>query len=267
MSRQVLARRHFLTLLAGALLAPRGRAWAAVGGRRTAAYTAEVGLLYDTLTLRLTGEIEETVDRRAGLYRLTAAGQGPRIANEIVSEGAFRGERWVPLRSHSVFRVAGRETRSEVVYDHTRRSIAYHHRGETFFLRRLRVADDVLAIPPGLHVDDVASAALNFAEGRWPPGPDGIHRTIIVRRQRPEGEGLDDVQRRYRAELAPLEVQVERDPDSGLPVGLLDLSGFSSWAREDSPAEVLFGPDRRPAALRASLMLGTRLRINLGGRA
>jgi hypothetical protein len=40
----------------------------------------------------------------------------------------------------------------------------YHYREDTFFLRRLRVADDVVSIPHGMHLDDSVSAALNYAD-------------------------------------------------------------------------------------------------------
>jgi hypothetical protein len=42
------------------------------------------------------------------------------------------------------------------------------------------------------------------------------------------------------------------------------MTRFSSWAREDEPARIVFGADRRPESITASLILGTSLAIRLG---
>ncbi len=114
-----------------------------------------------------------------------------------------------------------------------------------------------------MHVDDVVSATLNYAEGRWQPEPDGRLITRVVRRQRVLGERPDEAGGRYRAELVPFELRVETQP-AGRATALLDLTRFSSWAREDEPARIVFGADRRPEAITASLILGTSLAIRLG---
>src|SRR5687768_13950766 len=68
-----------------------------------AIYTADVGILYDMLTLHLRGNIEETVDHAAGDYRVTATGAGPNIQNRFESAGVLRDGRWRPVRSQSWF--------------------------------------------------------------------------------------------------------------------------------------------------------------------
>ena len=67
----------------------------------------------------------------------------------------------------------------------------------------------------------------------------------------------------YRAELAPLELTVAPDPESQRPAALLDLSRFSSWARSNKPARIVFDEERRPTLIRGPLILGSSLSIRL----
>ena len=272
MSRYPLNRRQFLTLSLKLLLAPalvHTAPWlvrAEPETRRTA-YDVDVGVLWNAMTFHLPGTLEEAVDRATGRYEIKAVGQGSKIQNRVESRGMLVDGRWSPAEATSWFLVAGRETRSQTLYDHDRRRIEYHFKGETFFLRRLRVADDVLTIPPDVHVDDVITTVLNYADGRWPPQPDGSYRTHVVRRQRPEKEGPDDVSQAYRAEIVPLAMKVASEPETGKAAASLDLTRFSSWAKERQPARVVFGSDRRPETITASLILGTSITIRLRGQA
>jgi hypothetical protein len=212
--------------------------------------------------LNLAGTLDEAVDRAAGRYDVTIRGEGGRIANRIDCHGLLREGRWHPARSTAWFQVVGREARTEIVYDWNARSAEYHYRGETFLLRKVRQADDVLALTPG-PVDDAISAILNYADGLWTPDADGSFRTRVIRRRRPANEGPDDVAKVYRAELLPVMLKIGPDPESKKPTALFDMRGFSSWAREDSPARIVFGADRRPELIASSLMLGTSITINL----
>jgi hypothetical protein len=238
------------------------RAWAQAR-RQRGLYDVDVGLLYNALTLDLEGTIEEMVDSVAGRYQVAAVGQGARIANRIECEGVRREGRWAPVRAVAWFQVTGREARSELTYDYERHTVHYQYRGETFFFRRLRTADDVVRIPPGLHVDDALSATLNYAGGLWHPEPDGTYRTHVVRRRRPQNEGLDDVQGFYRAEIVPFVLRVGRDPETGKLAAHFDLSRFSSWAQESRPGRVVFGANRRPEAIVAGLVLGTSVTVRI----
>ncbi len=262
MSRNAVSRRRFLTLSLLSLLAPPRPARAAAALRH-GVLGVDVGLLYSTLTLALTGTVEETVDQGAGRYEVSASGQGRGLASRIHSQGIERAGRWAPQQATGWFQVAGRESRTELTYDYDRRQVHYKFRGETFFLRRLRLADDVITIPEGTHLDDVMSATLNYGEGRWPVAPDGAYRTSIVRRRRPENEGPDEVQQAYQAEITPLLLRVAPDPQTTRPVATFDLGPFSSWARADRPARIVFGSDRRPETISASLILGTSINIRV----
>jgi hypothetical protein len=275
MFRQPISRRQFLTLPLALLLAPvglslsragggTGRAWAQPESRK-ASYAVDVGILYGLLAFHLDGALNEAVDRATGRYDVRMAGEGDGIANRIESRGVFQDGRWTPRETHSWFSVKGRESRSDVAYDWTRRTIAYHFRGETFFLRRLRVADDLVPVPEAVHVDDAISATLNYADGRWPPRGDGSYQTHVIRRKKAETEGPDDVQTSYRAELVPLVLRVLPDPESGKFTALFDLTRFSSWAKQGQPARVTFGPDRRPEAMTMPMILGTSVKIHLRG--
>jgi hypothetical protein len=262
MSIKPVNRRDFLTLGVAALLLPPSRLGAEPVARK-GTFAAEVGILYQVLTFRLSGRLQETVDRASGRYEIRIDGEGEAIASRIRSSGVLRAGRWAPVQSESWFQVRGRESRSRVTYDWERRVIEFHARAETFFMRRLRVVDDELTIPPGAAVDDAMSASLNFREGSWSPSPDGRLQTLVVRRRRTDNEGPDEVAAAYRAELVPLELRIEPDPDTRKPAALLDLSRFSSWARESRPARIVFDDERRPTLITGSMILGTSLTIRL----
>jgi hypothetical protein len=266
MSRQSIDRRRFLTLSLLLLLGPAPRVRAQTQ-RREGAYDVDVALLYNALSLEMAGTVQEAMDRAAGRYEIRAVGEGARISNRIESTGIRRDGRWAPLRATAWFKVAGRESQSELAYDYERRTVHYRYRGETFFLRRLRQADDTIAIPEGLHVDDVMSAVLNYSDRVWPKEADGTYRTSVVRRRRPENEGPDDVQKVYRAEIVPFMLKVTSDPATGKPIAVFDLTRFSSWAREGTPGRIVFSPDGRPESITASLILGTSVNIRFKGTA
>jgi hypothetical protein len=262
------SRRQFLTTLLAAMLAPSalgsGHAWGALTPR-AAKYVADVGMLYGALTFRVGGTLTERIDRTAGRYTVTLAGEGSGVTQRTESIGVLRQGRWSPLESHSEFEVKGRHSRGDIVYDWTRRTIDYRFRGETFFLRRLRVVHDVVPVPPGMHVDDTISAVLNFADGAWAAEADGTLQTHVVRRKKPDDEGPDEVRGAYRAELVPLTLSVASDPASGKAMATFDLSRFSSWAKRDEPGRITFRHDKRPELIALDMILGTTVRIAITG--
>ena len=257
-----LDRRTLLGMVLAWALAPLPRAHGETE-TRSGAFTARAAILYGTFRFEESGVIQESIDAAAGRYEVRITGQGQSMSTEIESTGTLRAGRWAPLRFTDRFVVYGRESRLEIAYDYARSLIQYRGRSETFLLRRLRITDDAVSLPAGVHVDDVVSATLNYAEGRWQPEPDGRLITRVVRRQRVLGERPDEAGGQYRAELVPFELRVETQP-AGRTTALLDLTRFSSWAREDEPARIVFGADRRPEAITASLILGTSLTIRLG---
>ncbi|HET7341275.1 MAG TPA: hypothetical protein VFL90_07410, partial [Methylomirabilota bacterium] len=224
-------------------------------------YAVDIGILYSLLSFHLDGMFEERVDRAAGRYEIRGTGTGSGIANRIESRGVLRDGRWTPLQSLSWFEIHDRVSETRLAYDLAGRRVEYHARGETFFMRRLRVVDDVVGIPDGLHVDDALSAALNYRDGRWTPDAGGRLRTYIVRRRRTENEGPDDVARAYRGEIVPLDLTVTADPESRAPAALIDFSRFTSWARQNQPARIVFDAERRPASITGSMILGSSLSI------
>jgi hypothetical protein len=258
----MLDRRGFLALALALAVAPARAARGAVETRQEA-FAADAGILYGALSFQVTGTIDETVDRPGSRYAVRIRGQGSGITHSLDASGLLLEDRWAPVRTNSLFLVHGRESRLSIAYDYDQRIIEYHSRSETFFLRRRRVADDVLPMPPDARVDDALSAVLNYADERWPPQPDGTLRTQVVRRRRPTGEGPDDVERRYRAELVPFVLQLAAEPETGRATALFDLTRFSSWARVDRPARIVFGAHRRPEAITSSLVLGTSFSIRI----
>ena len=264
MLKNSLSRRDLLTLAAALLLAPAGRLAAAESTARRGKFAADINVLYRVLSFHMEGEVEESVDREAGRYEVRLTGQGSGISNRIESSGVLREGRWAPARSASWFEIQGRESRTRIVYDYQRRSVEYHAHGETFFLRRMRVVDDVVALPEGVIIDDAVSAALNYRDGFWRAQPDGNLHSHIVRRRHSPGEGPDDVAASYRAEIIPLELKMAPDPETNKPSALLDLTRFSSWARENRPARIVFDDERRPALITGSMILGSSVTIRLG---
>jgi CBS domain-containing protein len=266
--QQPIGRRQFLALVLPALLAPfvvtsaRSRAEAST---RTRVYVVDVSMLHGVFGLHLDGVLTEVVDSTEGRYHVTAEGRGDGIVSRVDSRGLLLNGRWAPSESHSDFNVLGRHSFSDIVYDWGRRTVNYDFRGETFFLRRVRIAHDVLTVSGSMRLDDAVSAMLNYREGRWPPEPDGSFLTLVVRRKRQENEQPEDAQDGYRAELAPFSFRVAVDPKSGERTARFDLGRFSSWARPDRPATVTFGADGNPERMTMEMILGTSVRLGFAG--
>jgi hypothetical protein len=257
----MLSRRRFLTLSLAWLLLPR-ESWAGEHPRRGTAYTVDAGIFFGWLRYRMDGLLEERIDRAGGTYVLVASGEGEGIANRIESSGIIRDGRFWPTATRGFFRVRGRESRVTIDYDYDRSRVEYHHVSHTFLLGRRRTGDDVLTLTPGLKIDDLATAYLNYAEGKMEIDPQGFHLTHIIRRARVEAEGVDEVKPGgYRAQIVPLRFKVEHDPAFGQPVALVDLTRFSSWASSARPARVLLGSGRRIESIEAHLILGSRVLV------
>ena len=244
--------------------APRGGARPPEPEARKGPFNARAALLFGALRFEESGAIDETIDRAAGRYEVRITGRGSDMTTEIESTGVLREGRWAPLRFTDRFLVYGRESRLEITYDYARRLVRYHGRSETFLLRRIRATDDTVAIPAGAHVDDVVSATLNYAEDRWPAETDG---------QAGHPGGATAASSRLSARtmrsgaIAPSWCPSSfawRRSTSGRATALLDMTRFSSWAREDEPARIVFGADPRPESITASLILGTSLAIRFG---
>jgi hypothetical protein len=260
MSRESLTRRRFLTLPLALLLAPGSRAFGEGDGRRTT-YAADASLLYGALRYRVAGNIDERVDRATGRYEVRMEGQGTSFSNGAEASGVMRAGRWAPLQGRSWVKVAGREGRAEVAYDYDRQVVQYRSRSETFFLGRVRVIDDLLPLPAGVHIDDTMSALLNHADGLWRPTPAGTLETHVVRRRREPREGVEETGGIQHAEIVPVTLKLEADQSGVTRTASFDLTHFSTWALPDRPAQVVFGPDRRPQQVSSRLMFGTSLTI------
>jgi hypothetical protein len=208
------------------------------------------------------GVLEERIDRTAGNYRLVASGAGEGIAHRIESSGVILDGRFWPTATRGSFLVRGRESRVTIDYDYDRLRAEYHHVSHTFLLGRRRTGDDVLSLPTGLKIDDVATAYLNYVEEKMERDPGGGFLTHIIRRARAEFEGVDEARPGgYRAQIVPLSFRVENDPATGRPAARVDLTRFSSWASSKHSARVLFGSDRRLNSIEAHLIFGTKVQV------
>jgi len=83
-------------------------------------------------------------------------------------------------------------------------------------------AEHVLTLAPDVHVDDVMSALLNYAEERWPQQPDGSYTTFLVRRGPSARPGRSEPV--YEAQLRPVDLIVART--TGVAPRRLSISSF-----------------------------------------
>jgi hypothetical protein len=260
-----LKRRHFLALSILGFLPPFSfPCTASVPERRVRPYVANVGVLFNLLTYTLAGDVTVDVDRLAGRYRVAIRGAGAGVTARTESAGIIREGRFMPTDTRSWHTVRGRENRLALTYDYDHGEVGYHVVAHTFLLGRRWQVDDVVRLAPDQRVDDLISAALNFAAGTIDMDSDGAFRITIVRRARPASEGPDDVSPGgYRAELATVRFRAAPDAATGRLTALVDLMGFSSWARPGRPARVVFGEDRYLESVTSSLILGTTFTLRL----
>ena len=258
-----MSRRHFLALPLVGLLSPE-----VVFGqpklRMVKEYAADIGVLFNLLTFTLSGKVVQEIDRDAGRYRVTMNGAGAGITAGTEATGVIQDGRFLPTESRGFHTVRGRDNQVTIRYDHARRVAEYHAVGYTFFLGRRRQVDDVLPLPPGQPIDDLISAELNFAANTLEKDADGAYRITVMRRARPADEAPDDVSPNgYHAEFTTLRFHAAPDASTGRLTALVDLTGFSSWARSARPAKVAFGPDRHLESVNSSLILGTTFTLRL----
>jgi hypothetical protein len=264
----LLSRRQLLAALPFGLLLGRGWAHALEDGRSTFTYQLDLSVLFSFLTLSVTGTVVQEIDRRAGKYRVTMEGQGTGLSTRTEASGVIRDGRFKPIETRAVHHFRNRQNTSTTTYDHTRQRAEIHAVTHTLLLGRRRQIDDILAIPPGRHVDDLISAGLNFADNTLEHEADGTYHTWVVRRARADNEGPDDVSPGgYRAELVPLRFRPSPDAATGGQTALVDITRFSSWARPDQPARVTFGADRQLVSVQSLLLYGTTLRVRVTGTA
>ena len=153
----------------------------------------------------MTGTVTQEIDRKAGRYRVTMNGKGIGISTGTEATGLIQDGRFKPLESRSFHVIRGRSNTSVTTYDYARQRAELHAVAYTLLLSRRRQIDDAIALPQDRPVDDLVSAALNFAAGTLDREADGTYYTSVMRRKRAENEGTDDVAPDgYRAELVPL---------------------------------------------------------------
>ena len=257
------SRRQFLTLPVLGLLPLR----AAIGRaeeQSVRSYEANVGVLFDLFTFSLKGNVTAEIDRPGARYRVTMAGEGPGVTTGTEARGVIREGRFMPTETRGYYVLRGRESWVFLRYDYDRRLIEYHSVSYTLFLGRRRQVEDVVRLAPGQQVDDVITAELNFAAGLLETDPEGAQLITVVRRARPANEGPDDVSPDgYRAELVTLRFRPAPEAGTGRLTALVDLTGFSSWARAGRPARVAFSATRRVEHVTSSLILGTSFTLRL----
>ena len=261
----VFSRRRLLQMtLLGAFMWRPGPSDAIERTVRTYDYEANVGVLFNLLTYTLAGKVTVDIDQASERYRVEMRGSGPGATARTDSTGIIRDGRFMPIETQNSHTVRGRENRVTLSYDYTRGVVDYHVRAYTFLLGRPWYVDDVVRLPARQHVDDLISAALNFAAKKLDVDPDGAFRVTVVRRARPLNEGPDDVSPGgYRAELATARFRAAPDAATGRLTAMIDLTGFSSWARPARPARVVFGEDRYLESVSSSLILGTTFNLHL----
>jgi hypothetical protein len=263
----MLTRRHLLLGLGSlglALLLPARRAAAAAVASRTWAYRVEISMVFGLLRYTVTGSMVEEIDEGAGRYRMLITGTGTGVSTRIEARGMIDQGRYRPLEMKNLHSLAGRKSWLSISYDYDRGLVDYHTVGHTLLRGRRREVVDVVPMPAAPPVDDAVSTGLNFAAGQLERDADGAYRTTILRRVRPPGEGPEDVAPGgYRVQVVPVRFRVEPDPTTGKLVAEIDMAGWSSWARADQPARLVFAPDRRLESIESRLMFGSAIRMRL----
>lgn len=261
---RTLTRRQVLTAVPLGLLFGRGLAHALEDGRSTQGYQMNLSVLFNLFTLSLSGTVTQEIDRRAGKYRVVTEGQGTAMSTRSEATGLIQNGRFKPLEMRAVHLVRGLRNTSNTTYDYARERAEIHGVTHTLLLGRPRQVDDVLTLPRGRPVDDLVSAALNFAADTLEHDADGTYYTWVIRRARAENEGPDDVSPDgYRAELVPLRFRPTADPATGRLAAQIDITRFSSWARAGQPAQLTFGRDRQLESVQSALLYGTTLSVRV----
>ncbi len=243
---------------------PARRAAATTPAARTFDYRVEISMLFDFLRYSVGGTMVEEVDAGAGRYRVLITGSGTGVSTRIEARGLIDNGRYRPLELKSAHSFMGRPSSLSITYDYERELVDYHAVGHTLLRGRRRQVDDVVVLPSDKPIDDAVSASFNFAAGRLEQDPDGAYRMNVLRRSRPPGEGPDDVTPgAYRVEVVPVRFQVEPDRSTGKLIAQVDMSGWSSWARADQPARLVFTPARRLESIETRLIWGSAVRMRL----
>ena len=253
------SRRAFLFAALALGLAPRRAGAAPVV--RTAPYRAQAALVFGLFRFTLNGMLEDDVDRAASRYRMRLAGEGLGVRSSFESTGVIRGGRFAPTATRLRLDIRTRQNRTDIMYDHDRRVAHYEHRGETFFLGRVRSGRNTVAVPEGETLDDFASILLNHGAGFFDP-PGKTTRVLMLNRALRQGEGLDDVETGgSRGEIVPLAISYMPDPDGAGAIARVDVSRLSAWAKPTEPAKFTFTADRQIERVEAQLTLGTSIRV------
>jgi len=243
---------------------PARRAAATTPAARTFDYRVEISMLFDFLRYSVGGTMVEEVDPGAGRYRVLITGSGTSVTTRIEARGLIDNGRYRPLELKSAHSMMGRPSSLSITYDYERGLVDYHAVGHTLLSGRRRQVDDVVVLPQDKPLDDAVSAGFNFASGRLEQDPDGAYRMNVLRRSRPPGEGPDDVTPgAYRVAVVPVRLKVEPDPGTGKLIARVDMSGWSSWARADQPARLVFTPERRLESIETRLIWGSAVRMRL----
>jgi hypothetical protein len=267
MSHPAVSRRAFLLGLGTFAVSPgllTVGATSAAPVTRTSGYRVDISMLFDVVRYSVSGSMVEEIDAGAGRYRVLITGSGTGVSSQMDAHGAIEHGRYRPLEMQTLHSMAGRQSWLSIKYDYVRGLADYHAVGHTLLRGRRRQVDDVVRLPSDRPVDDAISAGLNFAAGRLEQDQDGAYRMAVVRRTRPVSEGPDDVTpAAYRVEVVPVRFRVEPDPGTGKLVAEVDMSRWSSWARADQPARLVFTPDRRLESIESRLALGSTVRMRL----
>ena len=253
-----------LSSLAMGLALPMRCAAAITLAPRTFDYRVDISMLFNLLQYSVGGSMVEEVDAQAGRYRVLITGSGTGVTSRIEARGLIDNGRYRPLELKSAHSFVGRPSSLSIAYDYDRGLVDYHAIGHTLLSGRRRQVDDVVVLPADRPVDDAVSASFNFAKGRLEQDPDGAYRMSVLRRSRPRGEGPEDVTPgAYRVEVVPVRFHVEPDPGTGKLVAQIDMSGWSSWARPDQPARLVFTRERRLESIESRLAWGSQVRMRL----
>src|ERR1700737_5283113 len=96
-----------LPALPGGLVLAWSRASALEDGRSVYGYQLDLSILFNFLTLSLSGNVVQEIDRKAGRYRVTMDGRGTAISTKTEATGIIQDGRFKPIETTSVHLFAG----------------------------------------------------------------------------------------------------------------------------------------------------------------
>src|SRR4026209_667720 len=132
----MITRRRLLAAIPAAILVTWGRALGLENGRSVLGYHLDLSVLFNVLTLSMTGTVPQETARKVSRYRVTMNGKGVGISTGTEATGLIQDGRFKPLESRSFHVIRGRSNTSVTTYDYARQRAELHAAAYPLLLSR-----------------------------------------------------------------------------------------------------------------------------------